>query len=127
MIEKDFWVCWILQRLFTLPEVAPHLLFKGGTTLSKIYGVIDRFSEDVEISVSRDFLRPDAADIAEADTISKTRRRKEIETLVATFHRAVTGVILPRLQETITSELGNPDRWHLVGYFCTSPASVKSA
>ena len=45
MVEKDFWVCWLLGLLFADPESAPHLVFKGGTSLSKVYGVIDRFSE----------------------------------------------------------------------------------
>ena len=43
--EKDFWVCWTLKQLFTLPEFAGHLTFKGGTSLSKAWGLIDRFSE----------------------------------------------------------------------------------
>lgn len=106
LMEKDFWVCWTLERLFGLPEIAPHLVFKGGTTLSKVYGVIRRFSEDVDISISRDFIRPDAPDAAEDEALSKTRRRKEIETLVAAFHQAVAEVILPRLQDAITTELG---------------------
>lgn len=36
-IEKDYWVCWTLERLFTLPEFREHLLSKGGTSLSKVY------------------------------------------------------------------------------------------
>ncbi len=44
MIEKDFWVCWTLKRLFTLPDPPSGLLFKGGTSLSKVFGVIERFS-----------------------------------------------------------------------------------
>lgn len=47
LIEKDFWVCWILKVLFSLPEVGGHLTFKGGTSLSKCYNVIKRFSEDL--------------------------------------------------------------------------------
>ena len=39
----------LLGVLFTLPEVAPHLVFKGGTSLSKVFGVIDRFSEDIDL------------------------------------------------------------------------------
>ena len=46
MVEKDFWVCWLLGLLFADAELAPHLVFKGGTSLSKVYGVIDRFSEE---------------------------------------------------------------------------------
>ncbi len=37
-VEKDFWVCWTLQQLFTMPDLAPHLTFKGGTSLSKAWG-----------------------------------------------------------------------------------------
>ena len=45
-IEKDFWVCWILKELFSLPDIGEHLTFKGGTSLSKGWGLIRRFSED---------------------------------------------------------------------------------
>ena len=41
VIEKDFWVCWSLRRLFSLDEFRDHLTFKGGTSLSKVYGVIE--------------------------------------------------------------------------------------
>ena len=36
-VEKDFWVCWTLRELFTLPEIGSHLTFKGGTSLSKAW------------------------------------------------------------------------------------------
>lgn len=49
VIEKDFWVCWLLSVLFSQPALAPHLVFKGGTSLSKVFGVIDRFSEDIDL------------------------------------------------------------------------------
>ena len=45
IIEKDFWVVWILGRLFSLEKLRPYLTFKGGTSLSKVYRLIDRFSE----------------------------------------------------------------------------------
>lgn len=47
--EKDFWVCWVLKRLFGDPELRGRMVFKGGTTLSKVYGLIDRFSEDIDL------------------------------------------------------------------------------
>ena len=53
ILEKDFWVSWLLGVLFTLPEIASHLVFKGGTSLSKVFGVIERFSEDVDLSFNR--------------------------------------------------------------------------
>jgi len=43
MIEKDFWVCWTLRHLFELPEAKDHFIFKGGTSLSKVWRVIQRF------------------------------------------------------------------------------------
>ncbi len=54
-IEKDWWVTMVLKALFT-SEFAPHLSFKGGTSLSKCYHLINRFSEDVDIAVNREFL-----------------------------------------------------------------------
>lgn len=51
IIEKDFWVVWTLERLFSLEELKTHLTFKGGTSLSKVYGLIDRFSEDIDVSM----------------------------------------------------------------------------
>ena len=56
IMEKDFWVCWLLGILFE-SEFADSLVFKGGTSLSKVFGVIDRFSEDIDLSLSPTFLR----------------------------------------------------------------------
>ena len=53
-IEKDFWVCWTLDAMFNgLNPDGPRFLFKGGTSLSKGYGLISRFSEDIDITVFR--------------------------------------------------------------------------
>jgi hypothetical protein len=49
VVEKDFWVCWTLKRLFEHPELSRLLIFKGGTSLSKVFGLIDRFSEDIDL------------------------------------------------------------------------------
>jgi hypothetical protein len=49
VVEKDFWVCWTLGRLFESPTVARKILFKGGTSLSKVFGLIERFSEDIDL------------------------------------------------------------------------------
>jgi hypothetical protein len=38
MVEKDFWVCWLLGLLFADAELAPNVVFKGGTSLSKVHG-----------------------------------------------------------------------------------------
>src|ERR1700724_3025006 len=56
VLEKDFWVCWLLGILFE-SEFAGSLVFKGGTSLSKVFAVIERFSEDIDLSLSPEFLK----------------------------------------------------------------------
>lgn len=51
-IEKDYWVTEILNILFSLPY-ADKMVFKGGTSLSKVWGLIRRFSEDINIAIDR--------------------------------------------------------------------------
>lgn len=69
-VEKDFWVCWTLQKLFGLSEWGAHLTFKGGTSLSKCWNLIERFSEDIDIVIDRTVLgfggdnAPDKAPVA---------------------------------------------------------------
>jgi hypothetical protein len=55
VVEKDLWVTTILQIIFSLP-FANQLIFKGGTSLSKIWGVIERFSEDIDLAIDRELL-----------------------------------------------------------------------
>lgn len=49
IVEKDFWVCWMLDYLFGRSPWTRQLAFKGGTSLSKAYGIIKRFSEDIDL------------------------------------------------------------------------------
>ncbi len=51
-VEKDLWVTVVLQQVFSLP-IAKHLVFKGGTSLSKVWKVIQRFSEDIDLAIRR--------------------------------------------------------------------------
>jgi len=83
IVEKDFWVCWTLRRLFEVLQFRPHLIFKGGTSLSKVYRVIERFSEDVDLSLSRrDLGFADDRDPEQAG-ISKKEARRRLDALVA--------------------------------------------
>ncbi|MEQ3506962.1 nucleotidyl transferase AbiEii/AbiGii toxin family protein [Enterococcus cecorum] len=52
IIEKDFWVCVVLRYLFSEFKYKNHIVFKGGTSLSKVYGIIDRFSEDIDLALN---------------------------------------------------------------------------
>jgi hypothetical protein len=49
IIEKDFWVCWVLDALFSSPQWGDKMVFKGGTSLSKAFHIINRFSEDIDL------------------------------------------------------------------------------
>jgi hypothetical protein len=96
-IEKDFWVCWTLTALFHgLPDDAPRLLFKGGTSLSKGYGLITRFSEDIDITVFRDDIGVTAsAEDLEAKT--KTGRRKQLDRIQRSCQDYINGPLLKAL------------------------------
>src|SRR5207245_7269900 len=52
IVEKDFWVCWTLGRIFENAAMGAHVVFKGGTSLSMVYGAIQRFSEDLDLAIS---------------------------------------------------------------------------
>jgi len=54
-VEKDAWVTLMLRILFA-SELSEHIVFKGGTSLSKVYGLIDRFSEDIDLAIDRSYL-----------------------------------------------------------------------
>jgi len=77
-IEKDAWVTLILRMLFT-SKLSKYLTFKGGTSLSKVYGLINRFSEDIDISISREFLGF-SGDLTKGE-IRKLRRKSHDFTL----------------------------------------------
>ena len=49
VIEKDFWVCFLIDHIFNDCKYKDAFVFKGGTSLSKVYHVIERFSEDVDL------------------------------------------------------------------------------
>jgi len=75
-VEKDLYVCWVLDFLFNRrPDDPVHLYFKGGTSLSKAYGLIRRFSEDIDIGIYKaDLNAPLEADIAALPSINKQQK-----------------------------------------------------
>jgi hypothetical protein len=121
VVEKDFWVCWTLGRLFSSRLIAAigagadgaaltdRLLFKGGTSLSKVYGAIDRFSEDIDITVDRAFLGiegPRAADSRK----KRDRLREEVE---RACHGFVNNQLRAALLGILRIELAADDDWRL--------------
>lgn len=104
MVEKDFWVCWLLAVLFGDAELAPHLVFKGGTSLSKVFGVIDRFSEDIDLSISPAFIGADEA--AFEALSSRTRRDQALVRMQEQCSTCVRNILAPRLEAAITAQIG---------------------
>lgn len=78
--EKDFRVCWTLKHMFAIPSLGPHLIFKGGTALSKVFRLIERFSEDIDVSLRRDYLGFDGENDPELPA-SKSQQKRRVEAL----------------------------------------------
>lgn len=113
ILEKDLWVCWTLRRVFALSGDNPSLVFKGGTSLSKVYAVIPRFSEDIDLS----FDRRDLGYGGERDPRAAPSRKKAeqlLESLDADVQRHIDAAFMPRLKEAIEAALGREDHaWGL--------------
>lgn len=77
VVEKDFWVTWVLDRLFSTPTLASLLMFKGGTSLSKVYHLIERFSEDIDLILDWRVLSGKDP-LAERSQTQQNRLNKEI-------------------------------------------------
>lgn len=111
VIEKDFWVCWTLNALNEIPDLQGNITFKGGTSLSKAWGLIERFSEDIDIAINRRVFGQEPPHGAE-DATSNTQRKLrliELENKSAAF---ITEELLPQLYKKMAEQL-NPDEFVL--------------
>ena len=106
IVEKDLWVCWTLKQLFNIPELAPHLTFKGGTSLSKAYGLIDRFSEDVDLTIDKEYLGIDENSWPK-DVSSRKARQEFRKILDKACTDIIAGKLLPLLKKNFSKTLGN--------------------
>jgi len=92
IIEKDWWVTAVLRALFALPY-AKNLSFKGGTSLSKCWNLIERFSEDIDIEINREYL-------GFAGTLSKTQISDRLRRASCSFVREKLQFDLQKQLET---------------------------
>ena len=94
-VEKDFWVCLVLDLLYNrLPDGHPRLLFKGGTSLSKAFGLIDRFSEDIDLVIFRDGLGFEGdRDPIVSQNLSNKKRTVLFDELRSACSKYVCGVL----------------------------------
>ncbi len=112
VIEKDYWVVWVLKRLFSLEKMKPYLTFKGGTSLSKVYGLIDRFSEDIDLSIEREFFGFGEPHNPE-NAPSKKKQNAIIDNLSKACPHYVQNEMLASLKDTFAAELRTTDGWQI--------------
>lgn len=104
-IEKDFWVGWTLDALFNGAKGGgPRLLFKGGTSLSKAYGLISRFSEDIDITIFRDDLG-EGASVEELEALSGKQRRRRLDAIKAAAQAHVKGAMREQVANQLSAVL----------------------
>ena len=106
MVEKDFWVSWTLAVLFAHKDFGGQLVFKGGTSLSKVFGVIERFSEDIDLSVSPGFVGISEEWVEDAK--SRKKRAERFEELEAACIKTVKERFTPELERIAEESLGKP-------------------
>lgn len=103
IIEKDFWVCWMLDYLFHICQWKDNLAFKGGTSLSKAYSMIERFSEDIDLILDWRVLGYGKNEPwAER---SKTKQNLFNEEANAKAELFLKDIFLPSVKEDIVKEL----------------------
>lgn len=111
VVEKDLWVCWVLGRLREV-EGLPTLIFKGGTSLSKVYGLIERFSEDIDLTISRDGWGFEGERDPFGPGLSNKKRGRLVDEIVKQSREVVRDQVLPGMRRVAESSLG-PEGWSL--------------
>ncbi|MCK5133851.1 MAG: nucleotidyl transferase AbiEii/AbiGii toxin family protein [Candidatus Sabulitectum sp.] len=102
VIEKDFWVCFVLNELFSSEFLKDKLMFKGGTSLSKVYGIIERFSEDIDLVLNWNEILDDDPNAPR----SKNKQDKYNKKMDVHSRKYVAEEILPEVEK-------------LTGHVCT--------
>ncbi len=111
-VEKDWWVTTVLEALFSLP-FANQLSFKGGTSLSKCWGLINRFSEDIDIAVTREQL-------GFTGVLSKNQINDRVRRALCSFVREE----LPERVDNMLLSMGIPREWFRTEVIVTSESTV---
>lgn len=107
IMEKDFWVCWVLKQLFLSSQLKDHLVFKGGTALSKVEGMIERFSEDIDLVLNWELLGygKGGEDVWQEHESGRKQDRfnQELNTRAASY---LSNSLLPHLRDILSSASG---------------------
>ncbi len=115
IMEKDYWVCWALKQIFSMPEISPHITFKGGTSLSRCYNIINRFSEDCNLTINKEFLGI-TEDTKTMAIKTRNQRDKSLNILQNTAKNKINNYLKPLLENKFKLELANylnDDEWRI--------------
>lgn len=116
VVEKDFWVCWVLKQLFSEPDLSSRMVFKGGTTLSKVFGLIDRFSEDIDLILDWQLLgygtgltdpNQEFASISKRDRFNKAVNQKAAQYIAGTLIPDLNRIVARFPQVTAAVDVGD--------------------
>ena len=99
IVEKDFWVVWVLDKIFTDDRLNKKLMFKGGTSLSKVFNLIGRFSEDIDLILD---WREVTKENPEDERTSKTKQVKFNEKVNTDAKTYIKDVLLPIVAQIIS-------------------------
>lgn len=99
IIEKDFWVTWVLYKIFTSSELDSILIFKGGTSLSKVFNQVNRFSEDIDLVLNMNCLKPDFFN--ELSHVSRSKIDSETKKIKKQANEYLKDKIIPVLKELL--------------------------
>ena len=113
VVEKDFWVCWTLKQLFAIDALRDRLLFKGGTSLSKIYHAIIRFSEDIDLAVDYVALGFTGDRDPRREGLSKTKRAAILAKMMTACQQYIGSEFIEVLRVRCEEILGNGENWTL--------------
>ena len=98
IVEKDFWVCWTLGRLFAHPDLSRLLMFKGGTSLSKVFNLIERFSEDIDLILDWRVVIGEDDPLAERSHTKQNAMNKTIDAKAVNY---IGGELLAMVAQTL--------------------------
>jgi len=111
VVEKDFWVCWVLKQLFSIEAFSGRLLFKGGTSLSKIFHAINRFSEDIDLAVDYATLGFTGPRDPRCEGLSRTKQTKLLAEMMRDCRPYIGSEFIPEIRARCEAVLGTGESW----------------
>jgi len=111
VVEKDFWVCWVLKQLFSIEAFSGRLLFRGGTSPSKIFHAINRFSEDIDLAVDYAALGFTRLRDPRRQGLSRSRQTKLLAEMIRDCQRYVGNDFIREFRNRCEAVLGADRSW----------------